>query len=115
MPFIGDWLQVIHLAHKDQRRASGRPYEEQPLAVACICRSVSPDDLTGHGVCLAHDGVEDSSIVRGQLSGSWEPEVALMVDGLSKKHLGNFGCRQDFEDEYYGRKNESEGRIRETF
>jgi guanosine-3',5'-bis(diphosphate) 3'-pyrophosphohydrolase len=103
MAFISDCLQLMQLAHKDQRRASGRLYEEHPLAVARIYRSASPDDLVGQGVCLIHDVVQDSSITMGQLSGFLGRQVALMVDALSKRHLCEFRCREDCVNEYYAR------------
>ena len=103
MAFISDCLQLTQLAHIDQPRTSGQPYEEHPLAVYRIYRSVCPRDDLGQGVCLLHDVVENSSITLAALASFLGGEVALMVDAVSKRDPREFRCQEARIRDYYSR------------
>jgi guanosine-3',5'-bis(diphosphate) 3'-pyrophosphohydrolase len=73
-------------AHATQVRASGEPYFLHPLEVAEIlvdlrldCYSV----ITG----LLHDTVEDTLATRDDIEANFGPEIASLVDGVTKLSL----------------------------
>ncbi|MVT11924.1 RelA/SpoT family protein [Chitinophaga tropicalis] len=71
-------------AHKEMRRKSGEPYILHPLAVAQICV-----DEIGLGVrsaicALLHDTVEDTEVTLEDVDRAFGPEIAHIVDGLTK-------------------------------
>jgi guanosine-3',5'-bis(diphosphate) 3'-pyrophosphohydrolase len=73
-------------AHASQRRQSGEPYITHPVAVATILA-----DLLGPGAAttliqaaLLHDVVEDTEQKLEQVRQSFGPEVAALVDGVTK-------------------------------
>jgi len=71
--------------HKDQFRKSGDPYITHPVAVAEICLSLGLDT---DSLCAAflHDTVEDCNDKTdiGDITKKFGPDVALLVDGLTK-------------------------------
>lgn len=69
--------------HKDQKRDSGEPYITHPLAVAYIALSLGMDTDT---ICAAflHDTVEDTDYTLDELSKDFGPDVAMLVDGVTK-------------------------------
>lgn len=71
-------------AHKGVRRRSGEPYILHPIAVAKIV--VSEEGLGVKSTCAAllHDVVEDTSYTVEDIENLFGPQVASMVDGLTK-------------------------------
>jgi GTP pyrophosphokinase len=69
--------------HKGQTRKSGDPYITHPLAVAQILADLGMDTLT-LVAALLHDTVEDTSYTLQDLERDFGPEVALLVDGVTK-------------------------------
>ncbi len=73
------------MLHVGQFRASGEPYISHPLAVAEIVASL---ELDTDSICAAllHDTVEDCSDKTDlkEIQKLFGPEVALLVDGLTK-------------------------------
>jgi guanosine-3',5'-bis(diphosphate) 3'-pyrophosphohydrolase len=70
-------------AHKGQKRASGEPYVNHCLAVASILVELgAPVPVIVAG--LLHDTVEDTPVTLSQLSREFGPEVASLVDGVTK-------------------------------
>lgn len=70
-------------AHLGQKRASGKPYIQHPIAVADILadwRADSPSIIAA----LLHDVVEDTSITTEQIESHFGDNIAQIVDGLSK-------------------------------
>jgi len=70
-------------AHANQKRSSGEPYLEHPLAVANILASLRLDDksiVTG----LLHDTVEDTAVTIEDIEHRFGNEVASLVDGVTK-------------------------------
>lgn len=74
--------------HKDQVRASGEPYLIHPLSVAQILADLKLDAVT---VCtgLLHDVVEDTLVTLDTIRDYFGPEVAHLVDGVTK--ISNLG------------------------
>lgn len=69
--------------HEGQFRDSGEPYITHPVAVAEIVASL---ELDTDSVCAAllHDTVEDCSCSLDDITKEFGPEVAMLVDGLTK-------------------------------
>ena len=70
-------------AHAGQRRASGESYIEHPLAVAAILAEMEMDVPT-IAAAILHDVVEDTSITAEEVSEQFGPEIANLVDGVTK-------------------------------
>ncbi|WP_367392494.1 bifunctional (p)ppGpp synthetase/guanosine-3',5'-bis(diphosphate) 3'-pyrophosphohydrolase [Lewinella sp. LCG006] len=71
-------------AHAAQRRKSGEPYILHPIAVARICAEEIGLGPTAVVAALLHDVVEDTDITLGDLQQQFGPQIARMVDGLTK-------------------------------
>ena len=82
------------LAHEGQTRKSGEPYVHHPLAVATIVAHQGLDDVT-IGAALLHDSIEDTEIDLVDLERDFGPEVASIVDGVTKLDRINFDSRED--------------------
>lgn len=70
-------------AHGSQKRASGDPYFSHPLEVAGILTGYRLDAAT-IATALLHDVVEDTVATIDELERSFGPEVARLVDGVTK-------------------------------
>ena len=69
--------------HKDQYRESGEPYITHPMYVAYILADMKADRDT---VCagLLHDTIEDTSLTKADIANEFNPNVANLVDGVTK-------------------------------
>lgn len=70
-------------AHKDQVRKSGEPYIIHPLCVAIILADLELDKET-IAAGLLHDVVEDTIMTTAEIEKEFGPDVALLVDGVTK-------------------------------
>lgn len=70
-------------AHGKQLRHSGDPYYAHPIEVAGIVASLNLDLAT---ICTAllHDVLEDTDATAEELSAEFTPEIAELVDGVTK-------------------------------
>jgi len=87
-------------AHKEQRRASGEPYIMHPLAVATILAELQIDTQTIIAGLL-HDVVEDTLYTREDLEELFSPEVAFLVDGVTKLNNFQYQTKEDQQLENY--------------
>src|SRR6266566_2533434 len=71
------------LQHKGQVRRSGEPYLVHPLEVAAILAEMKADDVS-IVVGLLHDVLEDTLTSKQSIEKQFGPEVAELVDGLTK-------------------------------
>ncbi|GJL94732.1 MAG: GTP pyrophosphokinase [Hyphococcus sp.] len=70
-------------AHGDQMRQSGDPYFSHPLAVAAILTELNADPATV-ATALLHDVVEDTDYTLDDIHKHFGPEIAQLVDGVTK-------------------------------
>ncbi len=75
--------QIARDAHKDQKRKSGEPYIIHPLCVAIILADLELDKESIVAGIL-HDVVEDTVMTLEEITEVFGPEVALLVDGVTK-------------------------------
>ena len=77
-------------AHRGQLRKSGDPYITHPVAVATILAELgmTPPTLAA---ALLHDTVEDTSYSLDQLRSEYGPEIAMLVDGVTKLDKVTYG------------------------
>jgi GTP pyrophosphokinase len=79
-------------AHRGQRRLSGEDYVNHPLEVAAILADLELDAET-IAAALLHDTVEDTHLTAEEVEREFGPEVARLVDGVTK--LGRISLRTD--------------------
>lgn len=70
-------------AHGNQKRASGDPYFTHPLEVAAILTELKVDTAT-IVAALLHDVIEDTDATREEIEHLFGPDIAGLVDGLTK-------------------------------
>ena len=74
---------VAERAHRGQLRKSGDPYITHPVAVATILAELGMTTPT-LVAALLHDTVEDTDYSLEELRKDFGPEVAMLVDGVTK-------------------------------
>ena len=83
-------FEVAERAHKGQLRKSGYPYITHPVAVAEILLDFGLD-ANSIAAALLHDTVEDTSYSQESLRKDFGPEVASLVDGVTKLDRLTYG------------------------
>jgi guanosine-3',5'-bis(diphosphate) 3'-pyrophosphohydrolase len=83
-------------AHGEQRRVSGEPYVSHPLAVARTLAELGLDSIAIQAALL-HDIPEDTDYSTDDVETRFGPEVAKLVDGVTK--LSKFGARSHEEQQ----------------
>jgi len=101
-------------AHRGQKRASGEPYVNHCLAVATILAELgAPIPVVAAG--LLHDTVEDTSVTLKDLADEFGPEVAGLVDGVTKLTQLPRVTRRERKDERTSRVELAKETLRKTF
>ena len=85
---------VAQRKHLGQFRKTGEPYITHPLAVALILADYGLDADT-LGAALLHDTVEDTDLTIEVVENEFGPEVARMIDGVTKLDRIQFGTREE--------------------
>src|SRR5712675_813141 len=86
-------FEVARVAHADQVRRSGEPYIAHPLGVAMILADLGLDDVT-IAAALLHDAVEDTTVTGEDLQEQFGPDVAAIVDGVTKLDRLQFDSKE---------------------
>jgi GTP pyrophosphokinase len=81
-------------AHEGQKRASGEPFLEHPFQVALTLAGLQLD-ATALQAALLHDVPEDTAIPLSAISDKFGPDVAKLVDGVTK--LGKLALPEPME------------------
>jgi guanosine-3',5'-bis(diphosphate) 3'-pyrophosphohydrolase len=81
---------VAKSAHEGQLRQSGEPYITHPVAVAQILADlgIGPKTIMA---ALLHDTVEDTDVTLQTVHDEFGPEVAMLVDGVTKLDKVKYG------------------------
>ncbi|HLU20417.1 MAG TPA: bifunctional (p)ppGpp synthetase/guanosine-3',5'-bis(diphosphate) 3'-pyrophosphohydrolase [Pusillimonas sp.] len=87
-------------AHLGQFRASGEPYISHPIAVTEICAGwkLDADSLMA---ALLHDVIEDQDVTKSELAERFGPDVAELVDGLTKLDRLEFATKAEQQAESF--------------
>jgi guanosine-3',5'-bis(diphosphate) 3'-pyrophosphohydrolase len=103
----GDNLDLIRRAyifsakeHKGQVRASGEPYLTHPLEVSNVLAEMKLDAVTV-SVGLLHDVVEDTLVSLDDVETMFGPEVAHIVDGVTKISQIQFTSKEEKQAENF--------------
>lgn len=87
-------------AHEGQNRLSGEPYIYHPVAVARILAGMRMDHQCLMAAIL-HDVIEDTETAKEQLAREFGPEIAELVDGVSKLTQIKFRSRAEAQAENF--------------
>ncbi|UOR12211.1 RelA/SpoT family protein [Halobacillus amylolyticus] len=83
LAFIRRAFEFANYAHSEQYRKSGEPYIIHPIQVAGILVNLEMDPETIASGFL-HDVVEDTEIGLEEIETSFNTEVSMLVDGVTK-------------------------------
>src|SRR4051794_21651353 len=85
--------ELAAAAHLQQVRKSGESYIHHPLAVAAIVADLGLDDVT-IAAALLHDAVEDTQVTLAEVTTEFGPDVAGIVDGVTKLERIQFDSKE---------------------
>jgi guanosine-3',5'-bis(diphosphate) 3'-pyrophosphohydrolase len=94
IPLIRKAYEFSDLHHKGQLRASGEPFVSHCLEVAFILADLHADSTTVAAGVL-HDILEDTDTTEEDLKNEFGPEIADLVDGVTK--IGEYQYRSHAE------------------
>ena len=99
-PVIERAFTLADKAHAPQKRASGEPYILHPLGVATILSELQIDRSTLVSALL-HDVVEDTEVSLEEIEEQFGPEVAFLVDGVTKLNQFQYQTKEEQQIENY--------------
>lgn len=76
-------IEFARIMHEGQTRASGEPYYTHPVEVAGILADLKMDTAT-IVTAILHDTLEDTKATYEDIEKKFSPEVASLVNGVSK-------------------------------
>jgi len=86
--------ELADKAHEGQKRASGEEYIVHPIAVARILAEMEMDRST-IAAAILHDVVEDTVVTNEEVATRYGPEIAQLVDGVTKLTQIPYQSRED--------------------
>jgi len=86
--------------HRGQKRRSGEPYLTHPMAVAGVIADLKLDVPSVVGGLL-HDTVEDTLATLDEIKNLFGPEIAGLVDGVTKLSQVNFTSQEQKQAENF--------------
>jgi GTP pyrophosphokinase len=93
-------FEVAAAHHEGQVRRSGEAFIRHPWGVARICADLHLDEQT-IAAALLHDVVEDTDADLDELRVEFGPEIAHLVEGVTKLTRIQFSSREQAEAENY--------------
>ncbi|EXJ24115.1 GTP pyrophosphokinase, (p)ppGpp synthetase I [Alkalibacterium sp. AK22] len=96
--FVKKAFDLADKAHEGQMRKSGEAYIMHPVQVAGILAELKMDPVTV-ATGFLHDVVEDTDYTYQQLAEMFSPEVADLVDGVTKLGKLKFKSKQEHQAE----------------
>ncbi|MCX5992442.1 MAG: bifunctional (p)ppGpp synthetase/guanosine-3',5'-bis(diphosphate) 3'-pyrophosphohydrolase [Chloroflexi bacterium] len=81
--FVTEAYQFALQSHEGQVRRSGEPYLQHPLETAAILTDLG-FDASSIAAALLHDVSEDCAVPLSEIETKFGPEVAKLVDGVTK-------------------------------
>ena len=97
---IRDAYEFARTHHAEQLRRSGDKFILHPLGVAHILADMQMDETT-LVAALLHDVVEDTDISLDEVEGKFGPEVAEIIDGVTKLDRISFANREEHQAENF--------------
>ncbi len=97
---IRDAYEFARTHHAEQVRRSGEEFILHPLGVAHILADMQMDETT-LAAALLHDVVEDTDISLDEVKGRFGPEVAEIIDGVTKLDRLSFANREEEQAENF--------------
>jgi GTP pyrophosphokinase len=86
--------ELSKVAHKGQQRESGEPYIIHPIEVACILADFELD-CTSIIAAILHDTIEDTTYSLEKIKEDFGPEVAALVDGVTKLERISYTTKEE--------------------
>lgn len=93
-------FEYAALQHRGQVRRSGEEFIRHPWGVARICAELHLDEQT-IAAALLHDVVEDTGIELDEVRVEFGPDIAQLVEGVTKLTRIQFSSREQAEAENY--------------
>jgi GTP pyrophosphokinase len=93
-------FETAERAHAGQTRRSGEEFILHPLGVARICAELHLDEQTV-AAALLHDVIEDTDADLDELRAEFGPDIAQLVEGVTKLTRISFQSREQAEAENY--------------
>ncbi len=97
-PEVDKAFEMGEKAHGSQLRHSGEPYFTHPLAVSDIIADLGLDSTTIIAGIL-HDVVEDTELSIDEIEKEFNPEIAKLVDGVTKLKNYEFQSKEEQQSE----------------
>ncbi len=86
--------------HRGQLRRSGEPFISHPVGCAQICAELGAD-ADAIQAALLHDTVEDTEATLSEVEAQFGPDVAALVDGVTKLTKIHFESQEEHQAENY--------------
>lgn len=94
LQIVGKAYEFAEKAHEGQVRNSGDPYITHPVAVALILSRLELDTPT-LAAAILHDVVEDTQVTIADIEKNFGPEIAYLVDGVTKLSRIDFRSKEE--------------------
>ncbi len=93
-------IEFAFRAHLPQIRSTGEPYITHPLAVASALTELEVDEDTLIAALL-HDTVEDTGVTIQTLGERFDPNIAALVDGVTKLEKMTYSSKEELQAENF--------------
>lgn len=93
-------FEVGAVAHDGQKRKTGEPYIFHPVEVAQILANMRMDHES-IAAAILHDTIEDTSVSKEEIVEQFGPEIAELVDGVTKLDQMKFRTRKEADAESF--------------